>query len=210
MANDVTDDILRSGVPHAVETSVVTRHAINPRHVFLDSDPTAEKAESTDAPLGDQTSFADNWQKVPQQTHHTDTQTLGKEHLQDNSQAIHKDRVSDNRQSLGATQVIEEKKLYLEKKSIQDNRQKVAEKAVQRAAPPWAVQPDDVVPKSDNLRRTLKGRGANASLIAEPVTLPLSKIHDDDALKARMQKLRAKVRDVNEVLSDLDPDPTLE
>lgn len=46
----MTDDILRSGTPHRVETSEITRHAINPRNTFLDL-PAQAPAQDEAAPI---------------------------------------------------------------------------------------------------------------------------------------------------------------
>ena len=42
----MTQNIIRSGVPHAVTTSVVTHDAINPRNVLLESDKTPIEEEA--------------------------------------------------------------------------------------------------------------------------------------------------------------------
>jgi hypothetical protein len=42
----MTQNIIRSGVPHAVTTSVVTHDAINPRNVLLESDKTLVEEET--------------------------------------------------------------------------------------------------------------------------------------------------------------------
>lgn len=42
----MTQNIIRSGVPHAVTTSVVTHDAINPRNVLLESDKTPVEEET--------------------------------------------------------------------------------------------------------------------------------------------------------------------
>lgn len=256
------DNILRSGVPHAVETNLVTRHAINPRHQFLDVDPQDAERDSAAGPAADQSSHAHHpedspvlpaahWQDniQPLDTPHLDDnwQSLGSTHVQDNLQSLDSTHVQDNRQSidqaqlrdnlqalpngamhdnrpsLGPAKGIEEKKLYLEKKSIRDNRQQISAPQVQRTAPQWAgasiAGANRGEPHPTTAPTGASATGASASAAAphqashatsnEPshshsnaATLAL-----DDALRARMEKLKATVRNVNDSLSDLDDKP---
>jgi len=248
------ENILRSGVPHAVETNLVTRHAINPRHTFLETDASVEgeSKELTDASqvpahvhealppapvieaehlhdniqAVDQTAFTDNWQSVSAHevqdnwqsvsahevqdnwqsagSHQVSDnwQSLGKTHQHDNLQSVPIDAMQDNQQSLGGRASIEEKKLYLEKKSIRDNRQKVVDTPLERAAPLWHTPA--VTGQSES-------QGTVANAVAQAWTSAaqheLEKALDDDALRARMQKLKATVRVVNNSLSELDHKP---
>jgi hypothetical protein len=225
------DNIFRSGVPHAVETNLVTRNAINPRHAFSDNSPAAQDASpdnaehpaheaklagDTHAPVvqGEHVTdnlqaegkpkFTDNLQAL-EKTNITDNwQSLGKAHQQDNMQDVDTDALNDNRQSLGPSQSIQEQKLYLEKKSIRDNRQKVVSSVVQRAAPqiPAHVAASPV-PSSASQTPVNATAGTQHNATAAGVTQPT----EDDELRARMKKLKATVRDVNHTLSDLAPKP---
>ena len=256
------ENILRSGVPHAVETNLVTRHAINPRHTFLDTDASVEgeSKELTDASqvpahvhealppapvieaehlhdniqAVDQTAFTDNWQSVSAHevqdnwqsagSHEVSDkwQSLGKTHQHDNLQSVPIDAMQDNQQSLGGRASIEEKKLYLEKKSIRDNRQKVVDTPLERAAPQWhtpAVTGQserqgadaNAVPKTVPNTTLHEGPNSGPNAVAQAWTSAaqheLEKALDDDALRARMQKLKATVRVVNNSLSELDHKP---
>lgn len=249
------DNILRSGVPHAVETNLVTRHAINPRHSFSDQQrvmdtnpaegvapaPSEHSPKGANAPVVPPEAWADNWQATDTQHPQDNWQSLDHAHVQDNLQALPQAHHSDNLQNAGGPERIEEKKLYLEKKSIRDNRQKVATAQVTRAAPqggagesPLAaglvashsVSASATVPvhssvpaavhasvdASATARHRATGEQArqalkrDAAAFAE-VKTGASKSSEDDALRARMKKLKATVRDINDSLRDLDPKP---
>ena len=211
---------------------MVTRNAVNPRHAFSDTNPeaqdplpdstehaahTAKQAVDGDAPVvagehitdnlqgADKPKFTDNWQALDTTNVTDNWQSLGKAHLQDNLQDVDTDAFHDNLQSLGHTQSIQEQKLYLEKKSIRDNRQKVATTFVQREAPQLpaqavasnAVQPNATQPVAHAL----------ADQSQNPPSASPSHPLEDDELRARMKKLKATVRDVNHTLSDLAPKP---
>jgi hypothetical protein len=226
------DNIFRSGVPHAVETNLVTRNAINPRHAFSDTNPavqdaladsaelashSAKHADDVDAPVVageqftdnlqavDEPQFTDNWQALDKTNITDNWQSLGKAHQQDNMQGVDTDAFNDNRQSLGPSQSIQEQKLYLEKKSIRDNRQKVTSTIVQRAAPqlPAHVDPEKNVQSSapQSLVNASTGTHDKAAVAGA------SQATEDDELRARMKKLKATVRDVSDTLSELAPKP---
>lgn len=241
MVSDVTDDIFRSGVPHAVETSVVTKNAINPRNVFIESEQEAQ--EAVDSPIvfpkpfinaniegaeqggADETGPAQDYPQVQESMSTRDDLSVTKSHIQDNIQALHqlaqsdnrqrlsKERFTDNRQaatrenlvsnyqSLGATDHIQENKLYLEKKSIKDNRQKVVEH-FERSVPHMVVDPlhashpELTESSSKQTTGTSKQTPVNAQPNAHTV--------DDDEFQIRLKKIRANVRDVNVALEDFD------
>lgn len=228
------DNIFRSGVPHAVETNLVTRNAVNPRHAFSDSNPAAEDAPpdaaehaaheanlagDTTAPVVpgehltdnlqalEKSKFTDNLQSLDQTNITDNWQSLGKAHQQDNMQEVGTDAFNDNRQSLGPSQSIQEQKLYLEKKSIKDNRQKVTSTIVQRAAPqmPSHVATSSVPSSATQTPSNAKAVSSKKAAVAS-VTHPT----EEDELRARMEKLKATVRDVNHTLSDLAPKPDSE
>lgn len=252
------ENILRSGVPHAVETNQVTRHAINPRHTFLETDAPVEgeSKELTDASqvpahvheaqppapvieaehlhdnvqavgkkaLSDNwqpvsaDEVQDNWQSAGSHAVSDNWQSLGKNHQHDNLQSVPIDAMQDNQQSLGGTAFIEEKKLYLEKKSIRDNRQKVVDTPLERAAPQWhtpAVTGQsekqgtvaNAAPKTVPNTASDEGPNSVAQAWTSAAKHELEKALDDDALRARMQKLKATVRVVNNSLSELDHKP---
>jgi hypothetical protein len=225
------DNIFRSGVPHAVETNLVTRNAVNPRHAFSDNNPATQDESPEDAEhaahlaklAGDihapvvpgehvtdnlqaegKPKFIDNLQALDKTNITDNWQSLGKTHQQDNLQAVDTDAFHDNRQSLGPSQSIQEQKLYLEKKSIKDNRQKVAASTVQRAA----AQMPAHVPASTVLSSAPQASlNATAGSQNKATAAGASQATEDDELRARMKKLKATVRDVNDALSDLEPKP---
>ena len=236
MVNEVPDDIFRSGVPHAVETNLVTRHAINPRHTFLETDPKAP-SQSPERPAGPEASqatddvastthstnhawqdniqslgkqaFVDNWQSVGKQAHTDNFQTLGKDHHQYNLQTIQRDAFQDNLQSLGASESIQETKVYFEKKSIKDNVQKVAETVMTRAAPQLPVASQAPVVNRAAVSKSAKPRLGKTMQreLPDKASPSSARAQEEDELRARMQKLKATVRDVNDTLSDLDTKP---
>lgn len=214
------DHIFRSGVPHAVETNLVTRNAVNPRHAFSENDLAADHAQpdgahsptlaprsrnETAAPVVAGEHLTDNIQALNKDKLSDNWQSLGKAHVQDNLQDVATDAFNDNRQSLGPSQSIQDNKLYLEKKSIKDNRQKVVSGNVQRAKPQLPQEVSAAVPsQTKSTEATVRATSSHLQNSAGGST---SKSVDDDELRARMQKLKATVRDVNDTLSDLEPKP---
>lgn len=205
-------------MPHAVETNLVTRNAVNPRHAFSEDDLAAEHAQldgadspvlaprsraENDAPVVAGEHLSDNIQALDKANLTDNWQSLGKTHVQDNLQDIATDAFNDNRQSLGPSQSIQDNKLYLEKKSIKDNRQKVVSSNVQRAAPQL---PEDVLAAltSQSMAPQVTSRSASQNQ-HNAVVANSTKPTEEDELRARMKKLKATVRDVNHTLSDLDP-----
>lgn len=207
--SDVPDDIFRSGVPHAVETNLVTRHAINPRHTFNETDglPSQQAPDSPPPPIVARSNETDtHTPHVPKDAWQDNIQSLGKAHHTDNLQALPSEAFVDNVQSVGAAQSIQEKKLYLEKKSIKDNVQKVVETAVMRAAP--SLPHAKATPPSGTALVSppkVRGNPTRQTQSAEKATAASRSAQEDDALRARMQKLKATVRDVKDTLSDLEP-----
>ncbi len=225
------DNIFRSGVPHAVETNLVTRNAINPRHAFSDTNAeaqdaladsaelashSAKHAHDVDAPVVageqltdnlqavDEPQFTDNWQALDKTNVTDNWQSLGKTHQQDNMQGVDTDAFHDNLQSLGPSQSIQEQKLYLEKKSIRDNRQKVTATVAQRAAPQLPVHAS--APPSQNSAPSMPVTPTSGTP-NNGMSAVAAKLAEDDELRARMKKLKATVQDVSHTLSDLAPKP---
>jgi hypothetical protein len=216
----------------------VTRNAVNPRHAFSDTNAEAQDAladstehaahsakevDDVDAPVVAGEHITDNLQAVDKpkytdnlqaldETNVTDNwQSLGKAHLQDNLQDVDTDAFHDNRQSLGDSQSIQEQKLYLEKKSIRDNRQKVTSTVAQRAAPqvpvhtstpPLQTQAVLLQNSASSMPVTPTSATPNNAMLAVA-----TKLAEDDELRARMKKLKATVQDVSHTLSDLAPKP---
>lgn len=214
------DNIFRSGVPHAVETNLVTRNAVNPRHAFSENDQAADHAQTdgadsptlnprsrneTDAPVVAGEHLTDNIQALDKVNLTDNWQSLGKAHVQDNLQDVDMDAFNDNRQSLGPSQSIQDNKLYLEKKSIKDNRQKVVSGNVQRAAPQLPKDVAAALPSQSHAPQT--PLPSSSSLTPNSAAGSTPKTTEEDELRARMKKLKATVRDVNHTLSDLDPKP---
>ena len=230
-ALQLPENIFRSGVPHAVETNLVTRNAVNPRHAFSDTnaeaqDALADSAEhaahsakhagDVDAPVVagehitdnlqavDKPKFTDNWQALDKTNVTDNWQSLGKAHQQDNMQGVDTDAFHDNLQSLGPSQSIQEQKLYLEKKSIRDNRQKVTSTVVQRAAP---QMPPHVLASTVQASASQTPVNPTTGTHDKAAVAGASQPLEDDELRARMKKLKATVRDVSDTLSELAPKP---
>jgi hypothetical protein len=213
------ENIFRSGVPHAVETNLVTRNAINPRHAFSDDNAnaidaladsaelashSANHADEVDGPVVAGEHLTDNLQALDKTNVTDNWQSLGKAHLQDNLQGMDSVAFHDNRQSLGPSQSIQEQKLYLEKKSIRDNRQKVTSTVSQRAAPTLTAHVSaSPVQSSTPPSRVNPTTGKHDQAAVAGVSQPT----EDDELRARMKKLKATVRDVSDTLSELAPKP---
>ena len=219
-AYPLPDHIFRSGVPHAVETNLVTRNAVNPRHAFSDKDQAADNAQTdgadgptlaprsvneTDAPVVAGEHLNDNIQALGKDKLSDNWQSIGKAHVQDNLQDVATDAFNDNRQSLGPSQSIQDNKLYLEKKSIRDNRQKVVSGNVQRTAPQLPQEVSAAV--SSQTKATQSTARAASSKLQNSAGGSISKPTEEDELRARMKKLKATVRDVKDTLSDLEPKP---
>ncbi len=210
----------------------MTRNAINPRHAFSENNSSAEDVPPDDAehaahlaklagdihaPVVPGEHVTDNWQaegkpkfidnlQALDKTNITDNwQSLGKAHQQDNMQGVDTDAFNDNRQSLGPSQSIQEQKLYLEKKSIRDNRQKVTSTIVQRAAPQLPAHVDPVKNVQSSAPQT--PLNATTGTHDKAAVAGASQATEDDELRARMKKLKATVRDVSDTLSELAPKP---
>ena len=210
---------------------MVTRNAVNPRHAFSDNktaaqDALADSAElaaysakhagDVDAPVVagehitdnlqavDKPEFTDNWQALDTTNVTDNWQSLGKAHLQDNLQDVDTDAFHDNLQSLGPSQSIQEQKLYLEKKSIKDNRQKITATVAQRAAPQLPVHTSEQPLQNSASSMPVTPTSGTPNNAMSAVA---AKLAEDDELRARMKKLKATVRDVSDTLSDLAPKP---
>ncbi len=230
----VSEKIFRNGVPHAVETSVVTRNAINPRNVFLDIEP-PEQTAADDLPIVPKQGIVNHPSQLTEQQHPIDhpealpqpvrvgalntrdVLSVAKAHIRDNIQALDKlahsdnwqtlgkSHLQDNRQSLGSDKHIEERKLYLEKKSIKDNRQKVSQTTPARSAPQLQQTSDD-----QTATRSLSSQTASTDRATQQATLPQGSKHSRqadelDAMQKRMKKIKASVREVNDTLSEIHP-----
>jgi hypothetical protein len=200
----------------------VTRNAVNPRHVFSDDNPTAQDASpdnaehaahlakhagDMNAPVVPGEHFTDNLQALDKTNITDNWQSLGKAHQQDNLQEVDTDAFNDNRQSLGPSRSIQEQKLYLEKKSIKDNRQKVVISTLQRAAPQMPAHVSASPVQSSASQTPVN---ATTGTQYKPAVAGATQPTEDDELRARMKKLKATVQDVKETLSDLAPKSDLE
>lgn len=161
---NVTDKILRSGVPHAVETSLVTRNAINPKHAFLEVDPSKERAlvdfDKSDAESPSSSQTDPVAKSVPEnlnaggtgpllQTALKTRETLStsKAHIRDNIQALDKLAQSDNWQSLGLEKTQDNHQLVESTQRIQKEIHRIRKK---KSIENWQTKPDDTV--ADNFQ----------------------------------------------------------
>ena len=200
----LTDEILRNGVPHKVTTSVVTNNAVLPQNILKD--------EATEHP----DDVADGVATNANTLHTNDPLTTTKSHIQDNIQALKNlalsdnwqniatDKFSENIQSLGASRSIEDNKLYLEKKSIKSNRQRVSKTTTERAAPNLAT-PNATEPSHHLSADELKAQAAAAQKLEQAhLETPMS--DEDSEFQKRVKRLKRHVRDVDHTLHNLDPD----
>ena len=136
----MTQNIIRSGVPHAVSTSVVTHDAINPRNVFLESDKTpieeeapgeqpklvktegdSSKSASTHAPA---TANPENNKSDSYTTNQHFAEPKGE--IKSNLQKLDDEKtIDDNFQGLNSKKHLEDNRQKLSKQAFTDNFQKV-------------------------------------------------------------------------------------
>lgn len=228
----MAEKILRNGVPHAVTTSLVTNNAVLPQNIFIqESPPALGDAGVGDAALTSESKDSSNeFQHTPSKTapepapsypvtkdslKANDPLTTIKSHIRDNIQALknlaHSDNwqsaneksVGDNFQSVGGSRSIEEKKLYLEKKSLKSNRQLISETRTQRAAANLA-SPNEMNPSGPSSKKS-----SSEMVEAQAMDNSLSDIQrftEDSEFQMRVKKLKRHVRNVDSTLQDLDQD----
>lgn len=216
----MTKDVLRNGMPHKVTTSLVTHNAVLPQNVFIKQDPsalldsgidesTASAGTRAPSPAFDQSSIDPASQTDPSYPttkdtlHSNDTLTTIKSHIRDNIQALNNLALSDNWQSLGESRSIEEHKLYLEKKSIQSNRQLISKSTTQRAAPNLAT-PHDAKSRQLSSSEPAKEAAATHKSLASHAGQQTST--QDSEFQIRVKNLKSHVRNVDSTLQNLDPE----
>lgn len=218
----VNDKIIRSGIAHSVETSHVTNNAVNPRNTFMDVDaPIKEETAAPNANAQPERALVD-FEKSPDESKKNSEKTsypvlkealntreklsTTKSHIQDNIQALHKlahsenrqpmgaDRFTDNMQDTGPVEHIKDHIVYLEKKSIKDNFQKISQS------------------EPRNLPQTLSTSTEDQPLPTAPIqpsqNMTASELvknsEDEDALTIRLKQIKAKVKTVNNSLTEFE------
>ncbi len=222
MAVQMKDEIIRSGVAHSVETSRLTNNAVNPRNTFMDvadeaSIPTPPTQDLTPVARSivefDKTpDTIDSKGVTPEYpVKHSSLNTReklseAKSHIKDNIQALHElahldnkqligsEQFSSNYQSTGPVEHIKDHVVYLEKKSIRENRQKTPQ-STERASPELAVRKNEL-PASPN--KVLRSKAPSPDVHSVNNT--------EDRLSARMRQIKADVRTVKNSLSDIEDD----
>lgn len=227
----MSDDILRSGVPHNVTTSWVTRNAVLPQNIFIkDEAPAlADSSKEDVAPslltrkpsnAFDQTSnpepqAAPSYPVTQDKLAAHDPLRTSKSHIRDNIQALknlaHSDnlqRMDDdefnkNMQSLGDSRSIADHKLYLEKKSIKSNRQLISKSTTARAAPNLVTP--NATSFSDLDSEGRQGQTTRSQNV-ESSREDKDSFEKDNEFQLRVQKLKHHVRNVDSTLQNLDPE----
>ena len=228
----MTDEILRNGVRHTVTTSLVTKNAVLPQNTFIQEQASAlgdsglsdaTPASPTHAPSSEfqQTRSKPDIEPAPSpqatadKLQANDALTTIKSHIRDNIQALKNlaqsdnwqnidvDKLNSNAQGLGTSRSIEENKLYLEKKSIKDNRQKISETTNGRDAANLSA-PAEIKPtgsSSKEIERQAKVGQAGDTTLPDK-NMPF----EDSEFQMRVKKLKGHVRNVDSTLQNLDPD----
>ena len=228
----MTDEILRNGVRHTVTTSLVTKNAVLPQNTFIQEEASAlgdsgvGDAPDPSLPLEPSSEFqhttSDPSVKAAPPSPVTsnalaanDALTTIKSHIRDNIQAlknlaqsdnwqnIELDKLNSNVQGLGTSRSIEENKLYLEKKSIKDNRQKISETTNGRDAAnlssPAEIKATGL--SSKEIERQAKEGQAGDNPLSDK-NMPF----EDSEFQMRVKKLKGHVRNVDSTLQNFDPD----
>jgi hypothetical protein len=228
----VSDEILRSGVPHNVTTSLVTRNAVLPQNIFIKEEASALRDSDQEgvvaAPLTrnpsnafDQTpsktapQATPNYPVAKDKLASNDALSTIKSHIRDNIQALknlaHSDNLqridadasNQNIQNRSASRSIEENKLYLEKKSIKSNRQLISKTTHERSAPNLGT------PNATSLNSRKAGSLNNQTAgFQNSGESPhdKDKPDQDSAFQKRVKELKGHVRIVDNTLQSLDPD----
>lgn len=228
----MADKILRNGVPHSVTTSLVTNNAVLPQNVFIqESTPALGDAGVGDAALTSESKDSSTEVQQPpskiapeptpsypvtkESLKANDPLTNIKSHIRDNIQALknlahsdnwqsaHEQSVGDNFQSVGGSRSIEEKKLYLEKKSIKSNRQLISGTRTERAAAHLA-SPVEVDPSGPSSKKS-STEMAEAQAIDDSLS-DKQRFTEDSEFQMRVKNLKRHVRNVDSTLQDLDQD----
>jgi hypothetical protein len=216
----LTDEILRNGVPHKVTTSLVTHNAVLPQNTFIqEKAPDLGEAGALDVPLAKAArnasdAFQKSASKPPSEPSPTypvsqeklqsnDSLTAIKSHIRDNVQALKNLAHSDNFQSLGTSRAIQDNTLFLEKKSIKSNRQKITQTTTERATAhlnsPAEFNPNALT--SEKLAsQTQEVQAADSSNNNEKIS------NGDSAFQIRVKKLKKHVLNVDSTLQNLDQD----
>jgi phosphoketolase len=228
----VPDEILRSGVPHNVTTSVVTRNAVLPQNIFTKEDASALRDSGVDgappstamvkpAHAFDKTSMSAESQASPNYpvtqdklvTH--DALTGIKSHIKDNIQALKnlahsdnlqrtgKEEINENSQSVVALRSIQENKIFLEKKSIKSNRQLISKTTNARSAASLAAS--NATNPSGLNSGELEAQATGLQNV-DPSPTGENKSDQDSAFQQRIKKLKGHVRIVDSTLQNLDPE----
>ena len=218
----VNEKIIRSGIAHSVETSQVTKNAVNPRNTFIDVDaPIQEESPSPNANAQPERALVDfekspdsskknlgksNYPVLKESFNTRDKLSTVKSHIQENIQALHKlahsenrqsmgaDRFTDNMQDTGPVEHIKDHIVYLGKKSIKDNFQKISKSAPRNLPQTLSTKPENK-PLPENNKKP------SQNMTASELT---KNSEDEDALTIRLKQIKAKVKTVNNSLTEFE------
>lgn len=218
----MTEKIVRSVTAHSVETSAITKNAVNPRNHFIDqkkttlAEPTMEIEGSElkdkhsvafeESPAVDAGAAPD----YPSFTDHYDTRnelTQAKAHLRDNRQKLQSNTPQDNIQQI-AQVAYKDTVLYQEKKNIHANFQSVRE-SLQRAV---AKLPAHARSSSTDEFCAPENTGFSNPVSHDDINFDDAHlllngdlgVFDEDELRARVRKMQEKLTRVNQTLKDIE------
>lgn len=137
---------------------------------------------------------SDNWQSLP------------KTHGSQNIQHTGTDALSDNMQSLGRSKSIQDNKLYLEKKSIKDNRQLIAKTLSERSAPHLPTQAAQTLTSKAHAEANMQVNDQTRLKASDETPSNETSPSSDDAFQMRVKRLKSHVKVVSSTLQDLAPD----
>jgi hypothetical protein len=224
--SELPNDVFLNGVPHAVQTSELTKNAINPRNAFIDheknqlDDMSADFAKHAFDPIKALQMQPESSEVKPSQSNYPSTQdsfdthdllSVSKTHLTDNMQSLHQKSASENRQlieqasvednfqKLAPTLSRRDTILYKEKKNIHTNLQKI-EASNSAREPATLVQTVQSEKKSDLNAHALH---ADSQL---PTKSASSRLLVEDKLRARVRKMKENIGQVNRTLKEIEED----
>jgi hypothetical protein len=136
----MSDKILRSGIPHKVSTSELTKDAINPRNEFLDNESNELKSDSNEAVGNKFVQSAEQSQVIKQEDSSagvaksieisvdpmalTQERIREKKRLDDNVVKIDLEKIVDVNQFYESLHNVQDRLHRLRKRSIEKNLQK--------------------------------------------------------------------------------------
>lgn len=224
----MTEKIVKSLTAHSVETSEVTKNAINPRNSFIDRDieGLSDPAIQID---GDQITdtrspeFATSLSKdagpvpaYPSRAESIDVRSqlrAAKQHLQDNRQKLQTRNQTDNIQHMDQG-ALHDTVLFLEKKNIHANFQSVRESLQRAVAKLPLPQPSPTLAdvSNDSKDKSLSAPWPDQMNLDEAQVLLNGAVgaFDEDELRARVRKMQEKLTRVNQTLKNIENEKKLD